>query len=76
MAEATKRRTSAKAAVAKVGRTRSPTLTDDELLERVRALDLHEPLLSARYTARHVGCGDKRAKAVLEALGRLRPPTS
>ncbi|WP_456302716.1 DUF2637 domain-containing protein [Streptomyces microflavus] len=74
-AAATKRRTSAKAAVAKAGRTRRPTLTDDELLERVRALDPDEPLLSARYTARQVGCDDKRAKAALEALGRLRPPT-
>ena len=74
-AAANKHRTSAKAAVAKAGRTRRPTLTDDELLERVRALDPHEPLLSARYTARQVGCDDKRAKAALEALGRLRSPT-
>lgn len=74
-AAATKRRTSAKATVAKAGRTRRPTLTDDELLERVRALDPDEPLLSARYTARQIGCDDKRAKAALEALGRLRPPT-
>ncbi|WP_280904141.1 DUF2637 domain-containing protein [Streptomyces sp. MAA16] len=74
-AAATKRRTTAKAAVAKAGRTRRPTLTDDELLERVRDLGPGESLLSARYTARQVGCDDKRAKAALEALGRLRPPT-
>lgn len=52
------------------GRTRREQLTDEQLDERVRALDPDKPTLSARYVARAVGCDQARAKESLIRVGR------
>ncbi|MER5579897.1 hypothetical protein, partial [Streptomyces massasporeus] len=52
------------------GRTRREQLTDEQLDERVRALDPDQPTLSARYVARAVGCDQARAKQSLIRVGR------
>ncbi|QKZ20289.1 hypothetical protein [Streptomyces chartreusis] len=52
------------------GRTRREQLTDEQLDDRVRALDPDEPTLSARYVARAVGCDQARAKQSLIRVDR------
>ncbi|WP_432156887.1 hypothetical protein [Streptomyces sp. bgisy153] len=52
------------------GRTRREQLTDEQLDERVRALDPDQATLSARYVARAVGCDQARAKQSLIRVGR------
>lgn len=52
------------------GRTRREPLTDEQLDERVRALDPDKPTLSARYVAHEVGCDQARAKQSLIRVDR------
>ncbi|MFC9816547.1 hypothetical protein ACFVJM_31310 [Streptomyces virginiae] len=52
------------------GRTRREQLTDEQLDERVKALDPDKPTLSARHVARAVGCDQARAKEALIRVGR------
>ncbi|MGW0844308.1 hypothetical protein ACWD26_30045 [Streptomyces sp. NPDC002787] len=52
------------------GQTRREPLTDEQLDERVRALDPDKPTLSARYVAQEVGCDQARAKQSLIRVDR------
>jgi hypothetical protein len=52
------------------GRTHRESLADEQLDERVRALDPDKPTLSARYVAQEIGCDQARAKQSLIRVNR------